>query len=445
MDKSFLKNINILYVEDEDEVRALTTLILSKFVNNVIVAANGLEGFELFKKHNLDDNSEFKIDLVVTDINMPKMNGLEMIAEIAKIDISTPSIITTAHGDTGFLQQAIDSRVRGYVHKPLKMDKLIDTISLAAEPKFLKEKLEDLNKKLSIEVAEKTMELRFILDSQENIIFVINEDKLSSANKAFFDFFMVTSIEEFNAKNRCVSSYFIKNDSCFSPTDNNDWLKDIMKLDDMKRLVRIKNHNNEDRIFRVNVKSFNYNTKHYVTSLTDITELQEYTYELQYQANHDSLTKLFNRAKFNSELDKEILRENRYQHKLSMLMFDIDDFKNINDTYGHDVGDVVLINIAKILKNSIRITDFGCRWGGEEFMILLPETPIKEALHISETIRKNIEEYQPDAVELPVTVSIGVAEFVINEDDKESFVKNVDIALYEAKRTGKNKVVEYEK
>jgi len=443
MSKDFLNDINILYVEDENDVRTLTSNILEKFLNRTVQACNGKEGLELFKKYNEDENSEFKIDLIVTDINMPKMNGLEMIREIHKIDYTIPTVITTAHSDADFLKEAIKLRVRGYVTKPLKIDDLIDTIRIAVEPKYLKDKLEHLNKQLSIEVEEKTLELRSILDSQENMILVFNEEKVSSANKTFLNFFNLQNINEFIEQNRAISSYFIQEENCFY-TQESDWLSEIIQLEDMKRLVRMKNSLNEERIFRVDIKTFFYQTKHFVVSFTDITELQEYTYELQYKATHDSLTKLYNRQKFNEELNKEILREKRYKHNLSILMFDIDDFKNINDTYGHDVGDVVLIDLSKILKQSIRATDYAARWGGEEFMVLLPETSIDETSRIAQTIRENVETYQPLHIKLPITISIGVAEFMADIDTKDSFIKNVDVALYQAKKGGKNQVVKYE-
>ncbi len=444
MNKDFLKDINILYVEDEDDVRALTANVLDKFLGKVVEAQNGLAGLDLFVEYNRKEMGEFKFDLVITDINMPKMNGLEMIEKIHQLDYSMPVIITTAHSDASFLKQAIDARVRGYVTKPLKMDKLIDTIAIAAEPKYLKDKLEKLNKKLYLEVEEKTLELRSILDSQDSMILVINENKISSANKTLLDFFGSDSIDSFIKNQKCIKDFFLHKENYFYTTSD-DWINEIIQLEDMKRLVRIKSASGEERIFRVFIKTFFYETKHYVVSFTDITEIQEYTYELQYKATHDSLTKLYNRQKFNDELNKEILRESRYKHSLSMLMFDIDDFKIVNDTFGHDVGDVVLIEISKILRKSIRVTDFAARWGGEEFMVLLPETPIEDAMTIAENIRKNVEDYQPDNVNLPITISIGISSFDVGIDTKDSLIKNVDVALYEAKGSGKNKVVKYEK
>jgi len=188
-----------------------------------------------------------------------------------------------------------------------------------------------------------------------------------------------------------------------------------------------------------------FNTKHMVISFTDITALKNYTDELKYKSSHDTLTNLYNRQQIDEEIEKEITREDRYQHGLSLLMLDIDDFKLVNDTYGHDIGDIVLKDISKIMLHSIRVTDCAARWGGEEFMILLPETRGDESTIIAQTIRKNIENYRNTVVDHPITVSIGAAEFRANIDNKEIWIKEVDLAMYEAKKTGKNKVVKYEK
>ncbi len=444
MDKSFLKNINILYVEDEDEVRELTSSFLSKFVNTMISACNGQEGLDLFKKHYNDDSLE-NIDLVVTDINMPKLNGLEMLAEISKIDHLIPSIVTTAHNDSSFLKEAINQRVRGYVSKPLNMHSLIDSILMVSEPKYLKDRLEKLNKELELTVEKKTHELKSILNAQDNLILVINDDGSFEVNQTLLEFYGYKTIEEFSEHHICISKLFIPKNNYFVMENDGVWFEEIMKLEDSKRVVMMNNTKGEEIIFRVNIKSFMFNTKHTVISFTDITDLKHYTYELQYKATHDNLTKLLNRHKLNDELDKEITRENRYVHGLSLLMLDIDNFKLVNDTYGHDLGDIVLKDISKILQDSIRSTDYAARWGGEEFMVLLPETLLTEAAQIAELIRINIENYENTTLNKPTTVSIGVSQFKVNEDTVDTFIKNVDLAMYDAKQTGKNKVVKYEK
>lgn len=444
MDKSFLKNINILYVEDEDEVRELTASFLGKFVNTMISASNGREGLDLFKKHYNDENLE-NIDLVVTDINMPKMNGLEMLAEISAIDHLIPSIVTTAHNDSSFLKEAINQRVRGYVSKPLNMHSLIDSILIVSEPKYLKDRLEKLNKELALTVEKKTHELKSILDAQDNLILVIDDDGSFEVNQTLLDFFGYKTFEEFKEKDISISDLFIPKKNYFVVENDGVWFEEIMKLEDSKRVVVMSNTKNKEIIFRVNIKSFVFNAKHIVISFTDITDLKHYTYELQYKATHDNLTKLFNRQKLNDDLEKEIIRENRYMHGLSVLMLDIDNFKQVNDTYGHDVGDIVLRDISKVIQSSIRSTDYAARWGGEEFMVLLPETLLSDASKIAEIMRQNIENYVNETLNKPTTVSIGVAQFKVNVDTFDTFVKNVDLAMYQAKQTGKNKVVKYEK
>ena len=439
-DKAFLNNIIVLYVEDEDDLRKLTTQILEKFVKKVIVATNGLEGLELFEEDNKTSTS---IDLIIADINMPKMDGLTMLDKIQQIDHTVPSIITTAHSDADFLRRAIDCKVRGYVTKPLKIDSLIESVAVAAEPRFLKKKLETLNKELQDKVEEKTKELRSILDFQENMILVIDDHKISSANKRFLEFLDLEFIDEL-AIGGCICDHFLEGKNYFTPQYNNEWLNEIMLLEDAKRIVRMNSISGVEKVFRLDIRSFIHNTRHYVISFTDITELQEYNSELQYQVNHDNLTTLYNRQKFNEELEKEIVRENRYKHRLSIIMFDIDDFKIINDTYGHDVGDIVLIKIAQTVKRSVRSTDIFARWGGEEFMVLLPETGIDKSKKIAEHIRKSVFEISFEEFDSSITVSLGIAEYVVDKDNKESFLKNVDIALYDAKGSGKNKVVAYE-
>ncbi len=441
MDKSILKSIVVLYVEDEVDVCTLTAGILDKFVSKVLVAANGLEGLELFKQHN-DKNSDLeKIDLVVTDINMPKMDGLEMIEEIHKLDSTIPSIVTTAHNDADFLKKAINLRVKGYVSKPLNLHDLIDSIMVAAEPLVLRNKLMEARENLESQVEEKTLELRSILDSQENMILVLNEQIVSSANKTLLDFFNIDSIDLFNTGDRCICDLFIEDEDYFSAKDENHWIEAISLLENIKRVVKLKNKDNITRIFQVNIKSFFHITKHYVVSFTDITDLKEYTSKLQYQAAHDHLTNLYNRQKLNDEFSQEIQREQRYNNGLSLIMLDIDDFKSINDTYGHDVGDKVLVDISNILLKSVRMTDLVSRWGGEEFMILLPNTP--DSSQVAEQIRANIERYKFKSVPKQITVSIGTSVFRKDIDTKDTIIKNVDIALYDAKQTGKNKVVNY--
>ncbi|MDD5060318.1 MAG: diguanylate cyclase [Candidatus Omnitrophica bacterium] len=147
----------------------------------------------------------------------------------------------------------------------------------------------------------------------------------------------------------------------------------------------------------------------------------------------DGLTGLFNRRYFNELINIEIKRLSRSPASLSLLMLDIDNFKNYNDTKGHQAGDELLKGAAKILKSSVRSVDMVCRYGGEEFIIILPQTDKSAAQIIAERVRVQIGLY------LPTTVSIGVSTFPDDSRETEQLIKKADNALYQAKQTGKNK------
>lgn len=153
----------------------------------------------------------------------------------------------------------------------------------------------------------------------------------------------------------------------------------------------------------------------------------------------DSLTGIFNRAKFNEELKKWTDYCSRYESDISLVFFDIDNFKRVNDNYGHMTGDKVIQDIVLSIQNKIRSTDIFARWGGEEFVILLPNTGNDQAAEMAERMRIAIEKITLNESE-NITCSFGIATLRENESS-ESFIKRGDKLLYEAKRRGKNIVV----
>lgn len=157
------------------------------------------------------------------------------------------------------------------------------------------------------------------------------------------------------------------------------------------------------------------------------------------QANTDSLTRLYNRRKGWEVLEVELIRMKRYHRPLSIVIVDIDHFKEVNDKYGHLIGDQVLITFAKTIQGQIRETDTLIRWGGEEFVLVMPETGIHGARAIAERTRKNIERLaMPNGIR--ITASFGVAE-QHEKDDFDALFLRADEKLYEAKTTGRNRVI----
>jgi diguanylate cyclase (GGDEF)-like protein len=181
----------------------------------------------------------------------------------------------------------------------------------------------------------------------------------------------------------------------------------------------------------------------YVTQIVRFASIAIENANLYWQATTDRMTKLFSHHSFQQNLDEEITRAHRYGTTLSLIMFDIDHFKKFNDTYGHLQGDIIIKEIANILRNTVRTIDFTARYGGEEFAVILPEVNAKGAAVVAERIRKTVEEnpFRGEDQSLFVTVSMGVAEFKPARIRSASqMIAEADKALYQSKETGRNRI-----
>lgn len=168
-------------------------------------------------------------------------------------------------------------------------------------------------------------------------------------------------------------------------------------------------------------------------------------YTLEIENSTDSLMGIYNRRHLDRILKEEFSRAVRYSQPLSILMLDIDFFKKVNDSYGHDIGDRVLKNLGIIMKELVRETDYIARYGGEEIMIVSPLTDGKQAVELAERLRKKIEacimvpaNVKKEITEVHITVSIGVAEYTPYISSVEDLIKRADMALYRAKNEGRN-------
>ncbi|MGR9051622.1 MAG: diguanylate cyclase [Gammaproteobacteria bacterium] len=168
------------------------------------------------------------------------------------------------------------------------------------------------------------------------------------------------------------------------------------------------------------------------------TKLKMLNRELEQLSKFDSLTGIANRHLLNVSITKEAARAQRYRSKLAIIMIDVDYFKSVNDNFGHGTGDYVLKTVANLLNNAIRTNDTAGRWGGEEFLIICPETDLAGAMSLAENIRLRIARFEFD-IPRRITVSLGVAEYR-DTLTPEKFIKSADDALYEAKNKGRNTV-----
>ncbi len=277
----------LLFVEDDAMTRELMRDILQEYFLEVIIAQNGKEGLDIFKKN--------QVDIVLTDIAMPQMNGIEMIQEIRKSDEDVPIVIFSAHNESQYLFNSIQLSVCDYLFKPLSSDAL-----------------EKLLKKC--------------------------EKRLESKHT--------------------------------------------------KRL-----------------------------------------------AYYDHLTGIYNRYKIIKIVKKIDFVKDPY----GVLFIDLDNFKQINDRYGHSVGDAVLKQFSHIIQQSIRKDDYFGRWGGEEFLIIMKEAKLQDLKKRAQSLVSIIQKQHFEVVE-HITISIGVSQ-AKGVETFDDVVQKADKALYEAKKSGKNRVI----
>lgn len=228
-------------------------------------------------------------------------------------------------------------------------------------------------------------------------------------------------------------------ESCFDPGAEEIWIRTFVVLLFLvfsaytERLLSIIHS------MTIELKEYHGRLERSITQLkVENIERQRAAEELEKLSIIDPLTSIYNRRKFNKLLASEVERSKRYQTNLSIIMCDIDHFKKINDTYGHDVGDEALKVFSEKINENIREVDMFARWGGEEFMILMPNVSIDNAYSVAEKLRKVIASTEVKKLD-SITASFGVTD--LHEDETaESFIKRVDQAMYKAKNNGRNNV-----
>jgi diguanylate cyclase (GGDEF)-like protein len=188
-----------------------------------------------------------------------------------------------------------------------------------------------------------------------------------------------------------------------------------------------------------------HNMTDVVISQMKLSEISDINKTLEQITNHDNLTSLYNKMYIESQIQQEFNKAKRYGNIFSVLFFDIDDFKGVNDQYGHLAGDEVLKKIAETMKNHLRQSDIIGRYGGEEFLILLPETNLESASMLAQRLRTTTESMttQYKDTDIKVTISLGVVQFRPDIKNASQMIHEADLALYHSKKNGRNRVTRY--
>jgi diguanylate cyclase (GGDEF)-like protein len=412
-------DMSVLYVEDDELISGTFAEFLKRRFGEVYLAYDGEEGLKLYQEKNPD--------IVITDISMPKKDGLTMAAEIKEIKSDAQIIITTAFSSEDLFLKAIDIGVSNYVIKPIDKDVLLRAIDEVAN-----------YVRLQKELYEKSKEIELILNFQEDMVIVTDGKDILASNRSFLDFFQKKSIEEFNSSYDSIGDIFLKDDDLIYSDESKNWTQRLDQAKKHQNKVKIQDANGDFKIHMLKFNTTKSEKDIFVISFTDITDIEMEMYKIQKQADTDNLTGIFNRQRFDKILEREIKSISHSTKSSSLLMLDIDFFKKINDTHGHLVGDEVLKSLVKIVINNIRFNDVFARWGGEEFMILAPDTNLHDATIFAEKLRSAIKNGS-FINDIPVTCSFGVSS-IDGSDSVKSVVERVDKALYSAKQNGRNRV-----
>jgi len=398
----------ILCVEDEAMTRTHLVRILQDRFPQVLMARDGQEGLELFRQH--------RPGLVITDIRMPRRSGIDMARVIRAEAPEVKIIVLTSYGSADLLLAAIEIGVTDYILKPLSTDRVLEAIEKSMQVALLERQL--LEAKAQTEnVLESIRDAFFALDHAGRFTYVnaMAETFFSRTREQILGRSLLEHLpEDATARHAFVEALDakeIRSFECHSPS-RNAW--------------------HEARVFPLEGGVSVY--------LRDITEAKRAQEEIRFLAFYDRLTHLPNRTLLQDRIMRTLARCKRGEHQGALLFMDLDRFKNINDSLGHDAGDQVLQEAARRLQNCIRECDTVARLGGDEFIVLLDGIEQPQDIHwvIDRILNALAQEQDLAGVPLSLTASIGVSLIPGDGQTVEELLRAADTAMYFSKRRGGN-------
>ena len=406
----------LLLVDDEENIlRALGRLLRGEGYR-ILTASGGEQALQMLAGN--------EVQVILSDQRMPGMSGSEMLYHAKELYPDTVRMVLSGYADLSSVTDAIN---RGNIYK------------------FLIKPWDDELLRANIREAFERYELgrtgaqftKIYENTVEGILITDGTSRIQAVNPAFTAITGYTADEALGKTPAMLRSG--KHDTEFY---RRMWL---CLLDEGKWTGEIWNRRKDGSIFPewLNITAIHDGQGHlkqYVGLFTDITEHKQAEEKLRYQAYHDPLTDLPNRLMYTEHLDMALPQAQRREQLCGVMMLDLDHFKNINDTFGHDFGDKLLINVAQRLRECIRKEDTLARMGGDEFTFLLSLVDdVKDIARVAEKILASFA--QPttiDGKDLFVTPSIGISLFPNDGKDAETLLKNADAAMYRAKEGGRN-------
>ena len=447
-----------------DDVPANVKLLEAKLTNeyyDVISAKNGYEALEQARKH--------KPDLILLDVMMPGMDGFEACRKM-KEDVTIshiPVVMVTALSDPSDRVNGLEAGADDFITKPINDAALFARVRSLIRIKVLLDELR-LRDKTGQDMGVITENTNtFISDVSGSHILLIDDDvvqvrRISETLKPSYD---ITVIEEPESVKPWLEGHAETVDLVIVSTQ-------LAEMDGLRLAAQLKNLDairhvpiivlvDEDDT-ELMLKGLELGVNDYLILPIDPnemtarikTQIRRKKYQEALKANYqtslsmaitDQLTGLYNRHYLDAHMENVVGQAMENQKPLALLALDMDHFKEVNDTYGHDVGDEILQQLARIIVKSVRSSDLAARIGGEEFVVLMPETDAYAAYDTAERIRRTVAEHQfsvnHEVGVIHKTISIGMASLKLSGDNAVSLIKRSDTALYEAKHNGRNRVM----
>ena len=434
----------VLIVDDNPAKLTSLAAIVSGMKLDVVTANSGREAL----RHLL--NQDFAV--ILLDVRMPIMDGYET-AQIIRSRMRsahTPIIFITSEALTeeecykGYSAGAVDWILSPVIPEILKA-KIKVFVDLYYVNRIVQSQTEELQKlydELEQKVIERTKKLglfRRIFDSVNEGIMVLDDKNILFVNPSFSRITGYSADEVVGKNPRKLSTDFLGEEAYNKILESiwhtgywfgetRGWRKNGECYDELLSISRMKSEHDE--------------VNHYIVVFSDISKLKEAEKRIAYMAQHDILTDLPNRMLLFDRLSQGLANAERKQRMVAVLFLDLDNFKNINDTLGHDIGDKLLQVVAKRIKDVVRTTDTVSRQGGDEFIIVLfdPGTVEQVNLIADKLLSVLATPVVLDGNEIQVTTSIGVSMFPDNGADSHSLIKHADMAMYQAKQKGRNTI-----
>lgn len=452
----------ILIIDDDQILRKTLADILRIKGYEPLTAADGETGLAMLAAD--------RVNLVLLDLGLPGIPGLEVLARIKAKSPLTGVIILTGMATIDSAVEATNRGAFSYLVKPYEIDQLINSIRRAIEKQQAEEEivehhieLKRMNAELKTlheisEAINQTLDMNELVNLLLRVlvqtrifpfelrggIFLVNDGKMRLASFINLPEIVLKPCQEI-CQGLCLcgqalvtGDIVISRDTadtgvyalCHPDTEPHGRI--IIPLKAVNTVVGLLS------LYTVPGTEVSDGLKQFLVSLGSLMGIAINNARLYEEAKsvslHDPLTGLANRRFLQIQLEKSFRAAKRYHEKLSVVMLDIDYFKLYNDTRGHQEGDQLLTRLAEILLKGMREADYVFRYGGEEFLCVLPETGLATACEAAERLRRAVQ------VETDVTISLGVATFTADMPDKETLVRKADEALYRAKERGRNRV-----